>query len=124
MGDPFEANFQQVIETNTVLLFRYSALTFNGHRIHYDEPYAHEVEGYEGVVVHGPMIATYLMQMAASEAARMGTKLQSFSFRGVSPAISGSDLQLLGRRDAGGFALEARDANGHVKMKAKAALEG
>ena len=123
MGEPFGANFQQVIETNTVLLFRYSALTFNGHRIHYDEPYAREVEGYEGVVVHGPMIATYLMQMAASEAARMGVKLQSFSFRGVSPAISGGDLQLLGRRDDGGFALEARDASGHVKMKAKAVLK-
>ena len=123
MGEPFKADFQQALETNSVLLFRYSALTFNGYRIHYDEPYAREVEGYEGLVVHGPLIATCLMQMAASEAERMSVALENFSFRGVSPAIAGDDLQLLGRRDEGGFILEARDGAGHVKMQAKAALK-
>lgn len=123
LGEPFGADFQQVLQTNAVLLFRYSALTFNGHRIHYDEPYARNVEGYEGIVVHGPMIATCLMQLAASEAERMGRALENFSFRGVSPAISGDDLQLLGQREEGGFILEARNAAGHVKMKAKATLK-
>ena len=123
MGKSFKADFQQALETNSVLLFRYSALTFNGHRIHYDDPYARKVEGYEGIVVHGPMIATCLMQLAASEAERMGVALESFSFRGVSPAISGDDLQLLGRCEEGGFVLEARNAAGHVKMKATAALK-
>lgn len=121
-GEPFEADFSRVLKTNSVLLFRYSALTFNGHRIHYDAPYAREVEGYQGLVVHGPLIATCLMQMAESEAARMGAGLESFNFRGVSPAIAGDDLQLLGRRDESGFILEARDAAGHVKMQASAAL--
>ena len=123
LGELFEVDFDRVLETNSVLLFRYSALTFNGHRIHYDEPYAREVEGYEGLVVHGPMIATCLMQLAANEAERMGVALENFSFRGVSPAIAGDDLQLLGRREEGGFILEARNAAGHVKMQAKATLK-
>ena len=122
-GEPFIADFERVFETNSVLLFRYSALTFNGHRIHYDEPYAREVEGYQGLVVHGPMIATCLMQMAASEAERMGAAIENFRFRGVSPAIAGGNLQLLGKREEGGFTLEARDEDGRVKMKAKANLK-
>ncbi|MEP3628860.1 MAG: MaoC family dehydratase N-terminal domain-containing protein [Hyphomicrobiales bacterium] len=122
-GDPFAADFEQMLETNSVLLFRYSALTFNGHRIHYDEPYAREVEGYEGIVVHGPMIATCLMQMAGREAERMGVTLENFTFRGVSPAIAGGTLQLLGKREEGGFILQAQDDEGRVKMEAKASLK-
>ncbi|MCV5169285.1 hypothetical protein OFC04_27675, partial [Escherichia coli] len=66
-----------------VLLFRYSALTFNGHRIHYDEPYVREVEGYPGLVVHGPLIATLLMQAAADS--RPGARFEGFTFRARSP---------------------------------------
>ena len=68
---------------DATLLFRYSALTLNGHRIHYDQPYAREVEGYDGLVVHGPLLAQHLMLMAE---AALGP-LQSFRFRATSPLM-------------------------------------
>ncbi|HAW37567.1 MAG TPA: hypothetical protein DCX71_16115, partial [Erythrobacter sp.] len=65
----------------------YSALTFNTHRIHYDAPYALEQERYRGLVVHGPLTASLLLQLAAE---RFGeNRLAQFGFRGVSPAIAG-----------------------------------
>lgn len=66
-----------------VVLFRYSALTLNGHRIHYDRSYAQTVEGYGGLVVHGPLLAQHLMLLAID---RLGP-LREFSFRGTSPLI-------------------------------------
>jgi 3-methylfumaryl-CoA hydratase len=78
-----------------VLLFRYSALTFNGHRIHYDQAYARDVEGYPGLVVHGPLVATLLLREAAQ-----GADPASFSFRGLSPLVVGEPLSIvLGCRD-------------------------
>lgn len=71
-------------------LFRYSALTFNGHRIHYDADYARDVEGYQGLVVHGPLLAHLMMQLAA---ARHGT-FRSFGYRGASPLIVGESATL------------------------------
>ncbi|GGL75105.1 FAS1-like dehydratase domain-containing protein [Wenxinia marina] len=68
---------------DTTALFRYSALTFNGHRIHYDQPYAREVEGYDGLVVHGPLLAQSLMLVAE---ARMG-RLAGFRYRATSPLM-------------------------------------
>ncbi|MEL6889538.1 MAG: acyl dehydratase, partial [Pseudomonadota bacterium] len=70
-----------VVRFDATLLFRYSALTFNGHRIHYDEAYARDTEGYDGLVVHGPLLAQLLMIKAARE---LGG-LSRFSFRGASP---------------------------------------
>jgi 3-methylfumaryl-CoA hydratase len=77
------------VETSSVLLFRYSAITFNGHRIHYDLPYATEVEGYSGLVVHGPLQATILLNLATF---RQGSTPRHFSFRGIAPAIAGTRL--------------------------------
>lgn len=71
------------IEANAVLLFRYSAATFNGHRIHYDRPYATGEENYPGLIVHGPLQATYLLRMARE--LHRGALPARFSFRGVSP---------------------------------------
>lgn len=68
---------------DTTLLFRYSALTFNGHRIHYDETYAREIEGYDGLVVHGPLLAHLLMGLAK----RQLGGLQTFSYRATSPLM-------------------------------------
>lgn len=68
---------------NSTLLFRYSALTFNGHRIHYDEAYSREVEHYTGLVVHGPLLAQFLMLMATKH---LGS-LKAFSFRASSPLM-------------------------------------
>ncbi|WP_372837597.1 acyl dehydratase [Phaeovulum sp.] len=74
---------------STVDLFRYSALTFNGHRIHYDRDYAREVEGYGGLVVHGPLLAQWLMLIAAKRLGRLGR----FTFRGVSAALDFEELR-------------------------------
>ncbi len=73
------------------LLFRYSAITFNGHRIHYDHPYARDAEGYAGLVVHGPMQATLLMNLAAKV---MGSDRLHMDYRGLAPAISGDSLKI------------------------------
>jgi 3-methylfumaryl-CoA hydratase len=77
----------RVVEAGPVLLFRYSALTFNGHRIHYDRDYARDIEGYAGLVVHGPLQATLMLDLAASLA--RGRRLRRFAFRGVSPLTEG-----------------------------------
>jgi 3-methylfumaryl-CoA hydratase len=82
----------QTLTPDPVLLFRYSALTFNGHRIHYDAPYAREIEGYAGLVVHGPLIATLLMRACAR--ARPERRLERLSFRGLSPSFAGRPLSI------------------------------
>jgi 3-methylfumaryl-CoA hydratase len=82
----------QRVTPNSVMLFRYSALTFNGHRIHYDSDYARDVEGYPDLVVHGPLIATLLLRAAARRAP--SRRMESFSFRGRSPAFVGRPLSL------------------------------
>ena len=81
------------IKTNAVQLFRYSALTFNGHRIHYDRTYATEVEGYPGLVVHGPLMATMLSLFAERQS---GRKLRKFSFRGKRPIFDLDGFTLTG----------------------------
>ena len=102
------------------LLFRYSALTFNTHRIHYDAPYAREVERYRGLVVHGPLTASLLLQLAASELGE--NRLRRFEFRGVSPAIAGEKLHLAMRKVEDGFELGAFAGDGRQVTRASAAL--
>jgi 3-methylfumaryl-CoA hydratase len=103
------------------LLFRYSALTFNGHRIHYDLNYATTREGYRGLVVHGPLTASLLLDLARRELG--DNALGSFAFRGLSPAICGETLHLVLRRDAAGaIELGAFAADGRQVMRADAAL--
>ncbi len=80
-----QATWSEVIEPSSVMLFRYSAVTFNGHRIHYDFPYATEQEGYPGLVVHGPMIATYVLHSFIH--ANPDKQVKSFAFRGLRPLI-------------------------------------
>jgi 3-methylfumaryl-CoA hydratase len=85
-----EPDFTSIRAIGPVELFRYSALTFNSHRIHYDRDYARAAEGYQGLVVHGPFLATmmfdHLMQAAG------GRKIAEFSFRAVSPSFDGEEL--------------------------------
>lgn len=78
-----DARERREMRFNQTLLFRYSALTFNGHRIHYDEAYARDVEGYNGLIVHGPLLAQWLMIMATEN---LGT-LSAFSFRATAPVM-------------------------------------
>jgi 3-methylfumaryl-CoA hydratase len=102
------------------LLFRYSALTFNTHRIHYDAPYASEVERYRGLVVHGPLIASLLLQLAAAELG--DNALRSFAFRGLSPAIAGEPLHLVMRKSEDGYDLAAFAADGRQVTQASATV--
>ncbi|WP_050930762.1 FAS1-like dehydratase domain-containing protein [Aestuariivita boseongensis] len=97
----------------STMLFRYSALTFNGHRIHYDRDYAKSVEGYGGLVVHGPLLAQLLMLMAEEE---MGP-LAAFSFRATSALMDGEEATLC----RNGQALWVRGPDGRQNMQAEAA---
>jgi 3-methylfumaryl-CoA hydratase len=109
------------VEPDTTLLFRYSALTFNGHRIHYDRAYARDEEGYPELVVHGPLTATLLQQFALEHGA--GRPLARFDFRGVTPLFVGRTFQLEGRQvEDGTLALWARGPDGELAMSATAAF--
>jgi len=114
-----DAATRQVIP-DPVMLFRYSALTGNGHRIHYDHAYVTGVEGYPGLVVHGPLQAT-LMAALAQETAP-GLRLARFAFRGKRPCFDGRPLDVLARRDGMKVALETRDDTGATCMQAEAEL--
>lgn len=118
--DPGEWDTHRLLTPDPRLLFRYSALTFNTHRIHYDAPYAEQVERYRGLVVHGPLTASLLLQLAASELG--DNRLRTFSFRGVSPAIAGEPLHLVMRKGDNGFVLGAFAGDGRQVTKASAAL--
>ncbi len=116
--DPSDWDAHRTITPDSRLLFRYSALTFNTHRIHYDAPYAHDVERYRGLVVHGPLTASLLLQLAASELG--DNTLRRFEFRGVSPAIAGEDLHLVMRKGDEGYELGAFSSDGRQITKASA----
>jgi 3-methylfumaryl-CoA hydratase len=78
------------------MLFRYSALTFNGHRIHYDTPYVTGVEGYPGLIVHGPLQATLLLDLAQAHCPA-GLRLTRFEYRALSPTFGGLPLAVNGQ---------------------------
>lgn len=117
--DPNGWDHHAVIVPDPRLLFRYSALTFNTHRIHYDQPYAVEVERYRGLVVHGPLIATLLLQLITE---RMGGMPATFTFTGLSPAICGEPLHLVLREESEGLALAAFASDGRQITRASARL--
>ena len=112
---PIDAVAAREVVPNSVLLFRYSALTGNGHRIHYDADYVRELEGYPGLIVHGPLQATWL----AAVAAELGP-LVHFSYRGRRPAFAGNRLQVEAWRTQGQLQLRTRDHTGAVCMTAEA----
>jgi 3-methylfumaryl-CoA hydratase len=87
------APWHEQLMPDTVLLMRYSALTMNGHRIHYDRPYAMDVEAYPGLVVHGPMQATVLVDLGSRHS---GRPITSFAYRGQSPAFDGTLVHVCG----------------------------
>lgn len=107
---------------DTTLLFRYSALTFNGHRIHYDLQYAREEEGYPNLVVHGPLTATLLQQFATEQGG--GRRLTRFDFRAVSPMFVDRPFTLEGRNDnEHTIAVWARGPDGELAMSATAGFD-
>jgi len=110
---------RRTINPDAALLFRYSALTFNGHRIHYDQDYVRNVEGYPNLVVHAPLTATLLLQMFED---RFGTGAVTFSFRAVRPLFCCKPIELYGNEDGNRFVLEARDEEHCVAMSAQASM--
>jgi 3-methylfumaryl-CoA hydratase len=112
--------WKREIHPDPLLLFRYSAVTFNGHRIHYDQPYATKVEGYPGLVVHGPLIATLLVDLLRRH--RPQAVLRAYSFRAVRPLFDTGSFHVCGAPDDAGRAarLWTRDADGAVTMEAQA----
>ncbi len=112
----------RVIVPDHVLLFRYSALTFNGHRIHFDRKYATEVEGYPGLIVHGPLIATLLMDLLRREAPN--AEVTHFRFKAVRPTFDLHPFRVAGQPAADGKSatLWAQDHEGWLTMDAVATL--
>jgi 3-methylfumaryl-CoA hydratase len=117
-----DAPWQREIVPDDVLLFRYSALTFNGHRIHYDRRYVTEVEGYPGLIVHGPLIATLLMDLLRREAPQ--AEVASFRFKAVRPTFDLHAFRVNGRlaEDGRSVHLWAQDHEGWLTMDATAVL--
>ncbi len=116
---PSDAAWERIIHPDDVLLFRYSALTFNGHRIHYDRRYATEVEGYPGLVVHGPLIATLLVDLVrANLPAAVVTR---FEFRAASPIFDTGPFTVAGKTNGDGtIDLWAKNSAGALAMTAAA----
>lgn len=116
------AAWQREVAPSDVLLFRYSALTFNGHRIHYDRKYVTEVEGYPGLIVHGPLIATLLVDLVRVHAP--GAFIKSFTFKAVRPTFDLHPFTLHGQPSEDGktIRLWAQDHEGWLTMQASAEL--
>lgn len=115
---PDSPDFDTRLAMSAPLLFRYSAVTFNAHRIHYDLPYAMDVEHYPGLVVHGPLQATLLIDAATRW---RGKSPHAFRFRGVHPLFHSEDLRLVGRAtDTGGLDLCTAALAGHQGLQATA----
>ncbi len=106
------------IETTPALLFRYSAVTFNSHRIHYDGDYARDVEGYAGILVHGPLQATVLLNMAAH---LLGHEPSHFEYRAKAPLVAGCFARAHAWPIDGAIACVMMDASGTVTMQGRAA---
>ena len=116
------AAWQREIVPDDVLLFRYSALTFNGHRIHYDRRYVTEVEGYPGLIVHGPLIATLLVDLVRRHVPDAFVK--SFNFKAVRPTFDLHPFWLNGQPSADGKTVQlwAQDHEGWLTMQGTAEL--
>jgi len=117
-----QAAWSRTIVPDDVLLFRYSALTFNGHRIHYDRKYVTEVEGYPGLIVHGPLIATLLLDLLRRSLP--GARVASFDFRAVRPTFDLHPFSVRGKPSSDGKTIElwAQDHEGFLTMQGTATL--
>ncbi len=121
MTPKFEAEFSREVMPDPVLLFRFSALTFNSHRIHYDRNYAMNEEGYAGLVVHGPLSATLLLDLVRSELP--DAEIAHYDYRAVRPLIDGNAFKIQGCRSDEGLNLWVVDHEGAMTMQAKVVLE-
>ena len=117
---PTDEQFAQTVSADAVRLMRYSALTFNGHRIHYDRSYAMQAESYPGLVVHGPLIATLLLETLRR--AHPERRVTGFEFKAVSTLFDLHPFTLAGKVDGAKALLWARGPDGALAMQATATL--
>ena len=119
---PKTSTFSRTIHPDPVLLFRYSALTFNGHRIHYDQPFCTGTESYDGLVVHGPLLATLLMDLLHRE--MPDATVETFEFRAMSTVFDTHDFSIHGQPelDRKTIKLWVRRHDGALAMTAKATI--
>ncbi|MFN4004397.1 MAG: MaoC family dehydratase N-terminal domain-containing protein [Hylemonella sp.] len=115
-----DEQFCRTIVPDPVLLFRYSALTFNGHRIHYDRSYVTGVEGYPGLVVHGPLIATLLLELLRQQ--QPAAVIRQFRFKAVRPTFDLHPFEVCGRIEGRTATLWSRDHEGWLTMQATAEI--
>jgi 3-methylfumaryl-CoA hydratase len=117
---PGGETWKREIQPDPLLLFRYSAVTFNGHRIHYDHPYTTQVEGYPGLVVHGPLIATLLVDLIRRN--KPDATLRTYVFRALRPLYDTAGFAVCGLPDEArrSARLWTRDAEGAATMEATA----
>jgi 3-methylfumaryl-CoA hydratase len=97
---PTDATWSKTIMADPVLLFRFSALTFNGHRIHYDQPYVTGTEGYPGLIVHGPLMG--IVQIELARRCNPDKVVSGFEFRALAPVFAGAAFSVHARREADG----------------------
>ncbi|MBF8270177.1 MAG: hypothetical protein HW386_1886 [Gammaproteobacteria bacterium] len=117
---PAQQSWQREVTTDSILLFRFSALTFNGHRIHYDYPYVTGVEGYPGLVVHGPLLAVLLLDLLHRHMPQ--AQLLEFSFRALKPVFNSTPFYLCGAVATQQVKLWVRDTDGLLCFDAAATL--
>lgn len=122
-ADPRPALWRETVKPDPVMLFRFSAVTFNGHRIHYDRDHATKVENYPGLIVHGPLIAMLLLEAAER---RRGRDAVYYSFRAMAPLFDTEPFELVGIEgsDCDVVELEARGMDGRVAMVSTAHFNG
>jgi 3-methylfumaryl-CoA hydratase len=113
-----KAQHRETHVSDPVLLFRYSALTFNGHRIHYDRDYVTKIEGYPGLIFHGPLQAALIIEMAAK--LRSGKPPKKFTYRGVQPLFEGTEFSINANETEAGMELWTANAEGQPTMKGTA----
>jgi 3-methylfumaryl-CoA hydratase len=115
---PPVAKYRETHVSDPVLLFRYSALTFNGHRIHYDRDYVTKVEGYPGLIFHGPLQAAFIVELAAK--LHGGVAPKKLSYRGVQPLFEGGEFSVNANDNAGSMEVWTSNAEGQPTMKGTA----
>lgn len=115
-------SFKKQFRIDEVTLFRYSAITFNGHRIHYDRPYATQTEGYPGLIVHGPLLATLLLHTLKKE--NPNKDISTFEFRAVNPVFDFNTFEICADVQSDQTELWIEKEHGQVCMKAKVTFKG
>ncbi len=118
---PNNFDYEKSWETSPEMLFRYSALTHNTHKIHYDFPYATGVEGYPQIVVHGPLMATFLLDLISNIITNK-QKLINFTFRLKSPVFVGGTIFAQAIKTKNGLDLWIKDQNGYQSLTAEAEI--